>query len=75
MNKWDDYYKIVMVDNFRDQNGSYKIYDLDEPYYLYQLHDPSGVIVATYKDPKYAKKQAKYKFRKLQAKLEKILLT
>lgn len=40
----------------------------------YEIHDPDGKIIGKYKDFGYAKKQAKYKFRKLQAKLEKILL-
>lgn len=75
MNKWNDYFKIVQVDNSEDPGrASATMWMLDESYYKYELHDPQGNVVATYKDMKYAKKQAKYKFKRIMAKLEKILL-
>ncbi len=73
MNKWNDYFRIVTIENPKRSREHWSI-DFDEPYELYELHDPAGKVVATYKDFRYAKKQAKYRFKKLQAKLEKILL-
>lgn len=72
--QWNDYYKIVRVDLLADERRSATSWMLDEEI-RYELHDPDGNVIAKYKDFKYAKKQAKYKFKKLQAKLEKILLT
>lgn len=71
MNKWNDYFKIVETEDGREKSAT--SWMLDE-YYVYELHDPEGKVVGSYKDLKYAKKQAKYKFKKLMAKLEKILL-
>lgn len=73
MNKWDEYFRIVTIENPKRSGERWTI-DFDEPYELYELHDPTGKVVATYKDFRYAKKQAKFRFKKLQAKLEKILL-
>lgn len=71
MNKWNDYFKIVQKEDIPSSGATSWML---EEYYTYELHDPYGNIVATYKDQRYAKKQAKYKFKKLMAKLEKILL-
>jgi uncharacterized protein YxjI len=76
--QWNDYYKIVRVDLMADdKNGiptrSATSWMLDEEI-RYEIHDPDGKVIAKYKDFQYAKKQAKYRFKKLQAKLEKILL-
>lgn len=73
MTKWQDYFKIVEIEN-PDYDTEQWHLDEDNPWRLYQLVDMSETVVATYKDFKYAKKQAKYKFKRLQAKLEKILL-
>jgi len=72
MNKWNDYFQIVQKENLEDRAHT-SMWMFDE-YYRYELVDPDGNIVATYKDHKYAKKQAKYKFKNMMAKLEKILL-
>jgi hypothetical protein len=73
MMKWTDYYKIVRVDLMAEENRSATSWMLDEEI-RYELHDIDGNVIAKYKDFKYAKKQAKYKFKRLQAKLENILL-
>ena len=67
MIKWTDYYRIVEIDGMTKSNDFWAESE-------YHLEDADGKIVGVYKDYKYAKKQAKYKFKKLQAKLEKILL-
>lgn len=68
MNKWDQYFKIVDVDK-SDENDFW----MDN--HEYQLVVIStGEVVGTYKDEKYAKKQAKYKFKRLASQVEKILL-
>ena len=75
MNKWNDYFKIVKVENVEDPGyASATMWLLEESYYKYELHDPYGNVVATYKDRAYAQKQAKYKFKRMMAKLENILL-
>lgn len=71
MNKWNDYFKIVQIEEIPSSGATPWML---EEYYSYELHDPFGRIVATYKDEKYAKKQARYKFKKIMAKLERILL-
>ena len=71
--QWNDYYKIVRVDLMADEDKSATSWMLDEEI-RYEIHDPDGKVIAKYKDFQYAKKQAKYRFKKLQAKLEKILL-
>lgn len=71
--QWNDYYKIVRVDLMADDKRSATSWMLDEEI-RYEIHDPDGKVIAKYKDFQYAKKQAKYRFKKLQAKLEKILL-
>ena len=73
MNKWNDYFKIVQTETEQSRENSATSWMLDE-YYHYELHDPDGKVVGTYKDLKYARKQAKYKFKKLMTKLENILL-
>lgn len=70
MNKWNDYFKVVQIE--KDGAGA-SMWMLDE-HYTYEIHDPDGKVMGSYKDQKYAIKQAKYKFRKLLAKWEKILL-
>ncbi len=63
--KWDDYYKIVMSDSENwDDPITYKI-----------LRAADHKVIGEYKDFKYAKKQAKYKFKRMMANVEKILLT
>lgn len=74
MTTWKDYFKIVEVDNPDYKQGADASDWLLGVYSVYQLHDPDGKVIATYKDYKYAKKQAKYKFRKMISKLEIILL-
>ncbi len=70
--KWNDYFKIVQIENARsDMSASDWLLD---QYYAYEIRDPDDKLIGTYKDHKYAKRQAKYKFKKLMAKLEKILL-
>lgn len=74
-NKWEEFFKIVTIENPAYTADSW-IHDMEarEPWSLFQVTDPDGLVVGTYKDFKYAKRQARYKFKKLQAKLEKILL-
>ena len=72
MHKWSDYYRIVRVQTV-DRDMSATAWMLDD-YWTYELHDIYGNVIGSYKDYQYAKKQAKYKFKKMQAKLEKILL-
>lgn len=74
MNKWSDYYKIVEIENPDYDPEKWMLFDDNMPWKLYQIIDPSDTTIGTYRDFKYAKKQAKYKFKCLQAKLEKILL-
>jgi len=73
LNKWNDYFKIVQVENLPRGGQSATSWMLEE-YLSYEVRDPDDKLIGTYKDQKYAIKQAKYKFKRLQAKLEKILL-
>lgn len=68
MQKWDDYYKVI-----RKVPESATDWILQE--YKYELRDNEDKLIGTYDSYSYAVKQAKYRFKKLQAKLEKILLT
>lgn len=71
--KWNDYFKIIIVDSAGNEPGDDDWLWGDER--QFQVRDPDNKLIGTYKDEKYAKKQAKYKFKKLTAKLEKILLS
>jgi hypothetical protein len=71
MTKWQDYFKVVQVDEEGNSDPDSWTWG-DE--FKFELHDPSGKVVATYKDQKYAVKQAKYRFKKLQKRVEQILL-
>lgn len=64
--KWQDYYKIE--DEWIEDG------DIGSHYESRLILIATGEIVGKYKDTKYAEKQAKYKFKKILAKLEKILL-
>lgn len=67
--QWKDYYKIVLVEDASSATN----WMLDDNQ-KYEIRDYQDNLIGTYKDKKYAIKQAKFKFKKLQAKLEKILL-
>jgi hypothetical protein len=71
--KWNDYFKIECVENPAMQDITASNWMLED-YYKYELRDPDGNLIGSYKDFRYAKKQAEYKFKKMMAKLEKILL-
>jgi hypothetical protein len=73
MTKWQEYYTIVEIENIPKEGQSASSWMMGE-YSKYHLLDPDGKIIGIYKDKKYAKKQAKYKFKKILAKLERILL-
>lgn len=67
MKNWQDYFYIVAID----------CRTYDDPFEpdMYELRIKSNdEVVGTYNDGNYAKKQARYKFKKISQKLEKILL-
>lgn len=66
MTKWQDYFKIVDVD--REEHDMFYTFE----YQLVVIANDK--IVGTYKDEAYAKKQAKYKFRRMLKQVEKTLL-
>lgn len=66
MNKWNDYFQIIEVD--REEHEMWYAYE----YKLVVIANQQ--VVGTYKDEKYAKKQAKYKFRRILKQVEKTLL-
>lgn len=71
--KWNDYFKIECIEQPFSGDFSRSDWTLED-YYKYELRDLDGNLIGTYRDFKYAKKQAKYKFNKMMAKLENILL-
>jgi hypothetical protein len=71
--KWSDYYKIVQID-IPQEEWNDDIFSDDYAWWKFELHDPDGRVVGTYRDYKYAKKQAKYKFKTIMAKVERLLL-
>ncbi len=68
MNKWDQYFKIVDVDKSHEDNFEWDNHE----YHLVIIS--TGEVIGKYKDEKYAKKQAKYKFKRIANRVEKILL-
>lgn len=70
--KWNDYFKIVQIEN--PSNDPSAMAWIADEYYRYEIRDPDDKLIGTYRDQLYAEKQAKYKFKKIMAKLEKILL-
>lgn len=68
MTKWNEYFKIVDndksdIDNFEWDNHEYQIVII-----------ATGEVIGTYKDERYAIKQAKHKFKRIVSQVEKILL-
>lgn len=65
--KWEEHFKIVRKENcgldFSDWNDEYELVLIS-----------TGEVVGKYKDETYARKQAKYKFKKISKQVEKILL-
>lgn len=68
MTKWSDYFNILSVDIPNQDMFQYYWRE----YHLVVIS--TGDVIGKYKDKKYAKKQAKYKFRKITSRVEKILL-
>jgi len=66
--KWKDFFRIEELDGITMENNFWV-----ETEYL--LIDIDGKLHGNYRDKKYAVKQAKYKFKRLQSRLEKILLS
>lgn len=64
MTKWTDFFQVEPV-------GSDSLWADDR---RYAIKDATGKQIGEYKDRKYAVKQAKYKFKKMQAKIERLLL-
>lgn len=76
MNKWSDYFHVVAIDNpnWSDFDGGSS--NGMRFFILYELRTVGdNTLIGTYNDRRYAEKQARFRFKKLQAKLEKILLT
>lgn len=66
MNKWQDYYKIEEIFYQDGDLGSMFVYNV--------VIISTCEVVGKYKDEHYARKQAKYKFKKIANKVEKMLL-
>lgn len=62
--RWDLHYKIQRSVDFEE---------FIVKFLVIRLHD--NVIIGAYRDFRYAKKQAKFRFKKMQKKVEKLLLT
>ena len=75
MTKWQDYFTIHEVDNHDTRDLNDEDSWMTHPFWLFEVRDPNNKVVGTYKDEKYAKKQARYKFKKMMANVEKILLS
>lgn len=70
MTKWQDYFDVVPVTP-KDQDASDWMLGYNQEY---AIVDKNDVVIGTYKDYKYAIKQAKYKFKKIMSGVERILL-
>jgi hypothetical protein len=64
--KWNEYFEIKERYIEDGDLGTTYMYDL--------IIKSTNIIVASYKDESYAKKQAKYKFKKITNRVEKLLL-
>lgn len=62
--RWYHHYKIERSVDFEE---------FIVKYLVIRLHD--NQLIGAYRDFKYAQKQAKFKFKKMQKKVEKLLLT
>jgi hypothetical protein len=67
MTNWQDYFKIVEIEGAGPDQFLY-----DTKYQVIVVNTEQ--VVGTYKDFKYAQKQAKYKFKKISKRVEKLLL-
>lgn len=72
MNKWQDYFEIQDALADPDSLDSIKHWDFKSRYKL--IDKSTGKIIGRYQDDKYARKQAKYKFKKMAKRVERILL-
>lgn len=66
MNKWEDYFNIREKDMEEDSFFTWPGYEL--------VITSTDTVIGHYKDFKYAKKQAKFKFKKMMRSVERILL-
>lgn len=69
MQRWQDYFTVIEVTSSSDDDVLFTMNGV-----RYNLVDRDGNVVAVYRDHRYAVKQAKYRYKKLSKKLEKILL-
>lgn len=82
MLKWNDYFKIKeTILAHKIKRDSEQEYILDQEYSMffepkYEIIEIStSKVIGTYKDYKYAIKQARYKYKKIITKIDKILLS
>lgn len=70
LGQWSDYFDIVVKE--QDDYVGLRAAWLDPEWNL--IVKGTNEVVGTYRDYKYAIKQAKYKFKKISSRVEKILL-
>lgn len=67
MRTWEEYYRVD-----RKENSGVDFSDWLDTYQIVVIS--TNEVVGTYKDYKYARKQAKHKFKKIVKRVERILL-
>jgi hypothetical protein len=68
MGNWKDYFDIKEIDTSHEID-----WELDMVKY-HLIIKATGEVIAKYNDLKYAQKQAKFKYKKMSKKIERILL-
>lgn len=72
-NAWKSIYTIVQA--YDTETVEYKGFYINPHSYYYNIIDEHGHVHGTYKDAKYAVKQARYKYKKLVKLLERKLMS